>query len=51
MDGSFSSVSKNITERAVIEFLTQEGGISIGINQEFLAFYGEDTVNIAAVRC
>jgi hypothetical protein len=44
-------MSKNIKQRAVIKFLTQENEIFIGVNRKFLAFYGEDTVNISTVRC
>jgi hypothetical protein len=42
---------KNIKQRAVIKFLTQENEIFIGANRQLLAFYGEDTVNISTVRC
>jgi len=46
----FFFMSKNIKQRAVITFLTQENETFIGVNRQFLGFYGEDTVNISTVR-
>jgi hypothetical protein len=42
MDDSFSTVSKCIKQRAVVEFLTRENGTPTGIHWWLLAFYDED---------
>jgi hypothetical protein len=49
-DGSFSTVSKCITQPTVIEFLTHENETPIEIHRRLLAFYGEDTVDISTVH-
>jgi hypothetical protein len=50
MDDSFSTVSKHIKQRAVIEFLTHEKETPIEIHRRLLAFYGEEAVDISTVR-
>jgi hypothetical protein len=47
----FFSISKNIKRIAVIWFFTRENDIFIGDNRKFMAFNGEDSVNISTVRC
>jgi hypothetical protein len=49
MDDLFSTVSKNIKQRAVIEFLMHESETPVSIHRQLLAIYGDDTVNIRAV--
>jgi hypothetical protein len=49
MGGLFSTVSKRVKQRAVTEFLTHESETPIEIYKCFLAFYGEDTVDVSAV--
>ena len=46
-----SQLSRHIKQQAVVEFLTKFNDILTEICQRFLAFYGEDTVDISTVCC
>ena len=49
MDDSFSTVPKNIKQKAVTEFFMHKNEAPIGIHMHLLAFYGKE--NISAVCC
>jgi hypothetical protein len=50
MDNCFSVMSKNMKQRAVTEFFMHENETHFRIHHQLLAFYGEDTVDIAVCQ-
>jgi hypothetical protein len=50
MDYSFSTMSKRIKQRAVVEFLAHESETPVGILRLLLAFRAEDTMDISILR-
>jgi hypothetical protein len=50
MDDTFSTMSKRIKQRAVVEFLAHESETPVGILRRLLAFHVEDTVDVSTLR-
>ena len=49
MDDTFSTAQKHIKQQSLTDFLSYENKIPIKMQQQLLAFYGEDIVDISTV--